>query len=133
MPDHVLEGDFQGRMDLRSWTVVTIDGEDAKDLDDGISLTREGTIYHLGVHIADVSNYVQGGSALDREALKRGTSVYLVDRVIPMLPTRLSNGICSLNQGEDRLALSVPDDHRRPGPGHQSSDCGDGDPCGPEK
>ena len=106
VPDHVLEGDFQGRMDLRSWTVVTIDGEDAKDLDDGISLTREGTIYHLGVHIADVSNYVQGGSALDREALKRGTSVYLVDRVIPMLPTRLSNGICSLNQGEDRLALS---------------------------
>ncbi len=106
VPDHVLEGDFQGRMDLRDWTVVTIDGEDAKDLDDGISLTREGDIYHLGVHIADVSNYVQGGSALDREALKRGTSVYLVDRVIPMLPERLSNGICSLNQGEDRLALS---------------------------
>ena len=106
VPDHVLEGDFQGRMDLRDWTVVTIDGEDAKDLDDGISLTREGNIYHLGVHIADVSNYVQGGSALDREALKRGTSVYLVDRVIPMLPKRLSNGICSLNQGVDRLALS---------------------------
>lgn len=106
VPDHVLEGDFQGRMDLRDWTVVTIDGEDAKDLDDGISLTREGNIYHLGVHIADVSNYVQGGNALDREALKRGTSVYLVDRVIPMLPKRLSNGICSLNQGVDRLALS---------------------------
>lgn len=106
VPDHVLEGDFQGRMDLRDWTVVTIDGEDAKDLDDGISLTRDGNIYHLGVHIADVSNYVQGGSALDREALKRGTSVYLVDRVIPMLPKRLSNGICSLNQGVDRLALS---------------------------
>ena len=106
VPDHVLEGDFQGRMDLRDRTVVTIDGEDAKDLDDGISLTKEGNIYHLGVHIADVSNYVQGGSALDREALRRGTSVYLVDRVIPMLPKRLSNGICSLNQGVDRLALS---------------------------
>lgn len=106
VPDHVLENDFQGRMDIRDWTVVTIDGEDAKDLDDGISLTREGNVYHLGVHIADVSNYVQGGSALDREALRRGTSVYLVDRVIPMLPKRLSNGICSLNQGVDRLALS---------------------------
>ena len=106
VPDHVIEGDFQGRMDLRNWTVVTIDGEDAKDLDDGISLTKDGNIYHLGVHIADVSNYVQGGSALDREALRRGTSVYLVDRVIPMLPRRLSNDICSLNQGEDRLALS---------------------------
>lgn len=106
VPDHVIEGDFQGRMDLRNWTVVTIDGEDAKDLDDGISLTKDGNIYHLGVHIADVSNYVQGGSALDREALRRGTSVYLVDRVIPMLPHTLSNGICSLNQGEDRLALS---------------------------
>ena len=106
VPDHVIEGDFQGRMDLRNWTVVTIDGEDAKDLDDGISLTKDGNIYHLGVHIADVSNYVQGGSALDREALRRGNSVYLVDRVIPMLPHTLSNGICSLNEGEDRLALS---------------------------
>lgn len=106
VPDHVLESDLDGRMDLRHWTVVTIDGEDAKDLDDGISLTKEGSIYHLGVHIADVTNYVQGKSALDREALRRGTSVYLVDRVIPMLPKRLSNGICSLNQGVDRLALS---------------------------
>lgn len=106
VPDEVLESDFQGRMDLRDWTVVTIDGEDAKDLDDGISLTKEGNVYHLGVHIADVTNYVQGNSAMDREALRRGTSVYLVDRVIPMLPKRLSNGICSLNQGVDRLALS---------------------------
>lgn len=106
VPDHVLDGDREGRMDLCDRMTVTIDGEDAKDLDDAISLSKENGIYHLGVHIADVSNYVQGGSALDREALKRGTSVYLADRVIPMLPERLSNGICSLNQGEDRLALS---------------------------
>ncbi len=106
--DHVIEGDFEGREDLRDWMLVTIDGPDAKDLDDAVSLTEhEDGSYELGVHIADVSNYVQENSALDREALKRGTSVYLADRVIPMLPERLSNGICSLNAGEDRLALSV--------------------------
>lgn len=104
--NEVSEADMAGRMDLRDWQTVTIDGEDAKDLDDAITLTREGDCYKLGVHIADVTNYVQEHSALDVEALKRGTSVYLVDRVIPMLPHKLSNGICSLNAGENRLALS---------------------------
>ena len=96
IPDEVDGNDIAGRTDLRDVVMVTIDGEDSKDLDDAVSLTKENDIYHLGVHIADVSHYVKEDSPLDKEALKRGTSVYLVDRVIPMIPHQLSNGICGI-------------------------------------
>lgn len=103
----ITEKDRKGRLDLRGLGICTIDGPDAKDLDDAISVSRTRLGYRLGVHIADVSHYVKAGSAIDLEARERGTSVYFADRVIPMLPEALSNGVCSLNAGEDKLTFSA--------------------------
>ncbi len=109
IPQKIDENEIRNRRDFRleDYHVFTIDGEDAKDLDDAVCVKKlDNGNYSLDVHIADVSYYVKDGSKLDREALLRGTSIYMLDRVIPMLPVELSNGICSLNAGQDRFALS---------------------------
>lgn len=112
LPDEVSKKEIQeelarGRLDLRQETIVTIDGEDTKDIDDGISLKKEDNITYLSVHIADVSHYVKDNSHIDKEALERGCSVYMADRVLPMLPPKLSNNLCSLNPGKERFALTA--------------------------
>ena len=107
IPQEINKTNIEKRVDLRNEEIFTIDGEDAKDLDDAVNVKKnnDGT-YTLGVHIADVSYYVKSGSKLDKEAIKRGTSIYMMDRVIPMLPKELSNGICSLNEAQDRFTIS---------------------------
>ena len=106
IPDHLLEEDYKDRVDFRDHLIVTIDGEDARDFDDAVEVERTPNGYKVGVHIADVSHYVKEGHPLDNEALSRGTSIYVTDRVVPMLPVELSNGICSLNPHVDRLVTS---------------------------